>query len=55
MKIIFDFEDGNKREYTINEAFENLLRSGERIIIETCHPRYGEVLIIQQKKCRRKS
>lgn len=55
MKIIFDFEDGNKREYIVNGYFENLLRSGKRIIIETCHPRYGEVLIIQQKKRGRKS
>lgn len=50
MNIEIEFNDGKRRSYFIQKELVEQMDHGKHIIIETCHPDYGEVMIIKIKE-----
>lgn len=47
IKITIDFGDGVVREYTVSGFAEQDIRAGKHLLLQTCHPEFGECAIVR--------
>ena len=47
LKVTFEFSDGTKREYFIQEKLVEKIFAGHVLQIQTCHPKYAEMIEVK--------